>query len=142
MKPEYVPEVLRDRIRQVDRSRCAYCGTSEAISGITLTFDHIHPTSKGGSASFNNLCLACWSCNEHKTNRIEAVDPLTGEKVPLFHPRKQTWSDHFRWSLDGTLIEGITQTGRATVVALHLNREVIVAARRRWVMVGWHPPEE
>jgi hypothetical protein len=25
-------------------------------------------------------------------------------------------------------------------MVLNLNNEVIVAARRRWVSVGWHPP--
>jgi hypothetical protein len=142
MTPAYVAEDLRERVRQADRLRCAYCGTSEQISGIPLTIDHILPTSKGGPTCFENLCLACWSCNEFKTNRTEAEDPITGENVPLFHPRKQQWSDHFRWSMDGTRVEGLTQAGRATVIVLRMNREAIVSARRRWVMVGWHPPEE
>jgi len=96
MTPAHVSRELRERVRQADRSRCAYCGTSEQVSGIPLTLDHIQPTSKDGPTSFENLCLACWSCNEFKTNRTEAEDPLTGENVPLFHPRKQQWSDHFR----------------------------------------------
>lgn len=32
--------------------------------------------------------------------------------------------------------------GRATVNALHLNRPLLVAARRAWVKAGWHPPED
>ena len=38
-------------------------------------------------------------------------------------------------------IVGITAVGRATVQALKLNRSTLVAARRRWVEVGWHPPD-
>ena len=142
MSPAHVSEALREQVRQADRSRCAYCGTSEQISGIPLTIDHIQPTSKGGLTNFENLCLACWSCNEFKTNQTEGEDPLTGEKSPLFHPRQQTWYDHFHWSPDGTRVEGLTSTGRATLVALRMNREVIVSARKRWVMAGWHPPED
>jgi hypothetical protein len=34
----------------------------------------------------------------------------------------------------------LTAIGRATIIALNTNNEVIVDARRRWVGVGWHPP--
>ena len=36
---------------------------------------------------------------------------------------------------------GLTAVGRATIVALNMNNAVIVYARRRWVSVGWHPPD-
>jgi hypothetical protein len=38
-------------------------------------------------------------------------------------------------------IVATTPAGRATVVALNMNNPVIVEVRRRWVSVGWHPPE-
>jgi len=37
-------------------------------------------------------------------------------------------------------VVGLTAIGRATIVALKMNNEVIVDARRRWVSAGWHPP--
>jgi hypothetical protein len=40
----------------------------------------------------------------------------------------------------GALIEGITEVGRATVAALNMNHPDIVATRRLWLDVGWHPP--
>ncbi|MBI3760637.1 MAG: HNH endonuclease [Chloroflexi bacterium] len=135
----YIPEELRNRIANADRHRCGYCLTSEANSGIPLTFDHIRPISKGGDTSFENVCLACRSCNEFKSDSTEAEDPLTGEFVPLFHPRTEQWSDHLEWSLDSTRVEGLTAVGRATVVALRMNRDAIVAARNRWARGGWHP---
>ena len=70
------------------------------------------------------------------------MDPVTGEEVSLFHPRLQHWPDPFYWSDDGTNIIGLTPTGRATVLALRLNNDFIVSARRNWVMAGWHPPQE
>ena len=64
------------------------------------------------------------------------------EIVPLFHPRRQRWSDHFAWNEDSTLIIGLTGTGRAPVAALHLNRVAVVNLRRVLRVVGAHPPPE
>lgn len=138
----YIPESLRNQIANSDRQRCCYCLTTEANSGISMTYDHIQPVSKGGETSFGNLCLACRSCNEFKSDATEAVDPLTGETVSLFNPRKQKWSEHFAWNFDSTRVEGITAIGRATIVRLRMNNQVIVVARRRWVVSGWHPPAD
>lgn len=44
------------------------------------------------------------------------------------------------WENSGTRIAGLTNIGRATVIALRLNNENIVEARTFWVQVGWHPP--
>ncbi|MBD1867254.1 HNH endonuclease [Cyanobacteria bacterium FACHB-471] len=136
----YISEYLKTQIRGCDRYRCCYCLTSEANSGLPMSFDHIHPQSKGGNTSFENVCLACRSCNEYKSDLTEAQDLLTGEIVPLFNPRTQQWSEHFAWSLDATRVEGQTPVGRATIAALRMNNSVIVAARSRWVISGWHPP--
>ncbi len=138
----YIPESLRNRIANADRQRCCYCLTSEANSGIPMTHDHIQPRSKGGETTFENVCLACRSCNEFKADLTEAIDPLIGETVPLFNPRTQKWSDYFAWSLDSTSVEGLTPIGRATIVALRMNHPVIVSARSRWAISGWHPPSD
>jgi len=60
--------------------------------------------------------------------------------IPLYHPRQQRWSDHFGWSPDGTAVVGRSLIGRATVEALRLNNEYIMATRRIWVAAGWWPP--
>jgi len=103
--------------------------------------DHIVPESADGQTIWENLCVACHSCNEFKGAQVASKDPLTGRRVHLFHPQQQLWSEHFCWSEDGTNIIGLTPVGRATVVALNLNHPIIVEARRRWVRVGWHPPQ-
>ncbi|GAB4193000.1 MAG: hypothetical protein Fur006_37790 [Coleofasciculaceae cyanobacterium] len=51
-----------------------------------MTHDRIYPRSKGGETTFENVCLACRSCNEFKADSTEAIDPLTGETVSLFNP--------------------------------------------------------
>ena len=105
-----------------------------------LHLEHIVPIAAGGATIEENLWLACPLCNGYKGTQMEAADPDSGQPVPLFNPRRQAWSEHFRWSDDATLIVGTTPTGRATVDALKLNNEYLLKARARWVATGWHPP--
>lgn len=104
-----------------------------------MTVDHIIPEAQEGVTEFDNLCFACRRCNEFKGAATDGIDPLTGENVSLFHPRQDTWAAHFAWDTSGTRLVGLSVVGRATIVALNMNNEVIVDARRRWVSVGWHP---
>jgi 5-methylcytosine-specific restriction endonuclease McrA len=102
--------------------------------------DHIVPTVEGGSNERDNLAAACYRCNEFKQARTHAPDPASGELVPLFHPRRQRWNEHFAWANGGTHVVGLTPTGRATVIALRLNNELLVEARLLWIAWEWHPP--
>ena len=136
-----VSPTLRRLIAERDKSRCAYCLTTEENCGLRMHVDHIVPEAAGGLTRPDNLCLACFSCNVYKGSQQTGVDPLTGETVPLFHPLRQRWRDHFSWDESKTQIIGLTPCGRATVVALQVNNPTVVRARRRWVIAGWHPPE-
>jgi hypothetical protein len=91
------------------------------VTGQALTTDHIIPTAASGATTFPNLCRACRSCNEAKGEQTHAVDPFTGETVPLYHPRQQPWVDHFAWDETGIRLLGLTAIGRATIVALDMN---------------------
>ncbi len=135
-----VPSAVRRVVAARDEYRCAYCQTSEENCGLAMHMDHIVPEVAGGVTEVSNLCLVCFSCNVSKGAQQSAVDPETGETSPLFHPVRQRWAAHFRWSEDGTRIDGKTPTGRATVLALKMNNPTVVFARRRWVGAGWHPP--
>ena len=136
----YLSADLRDRLLEADDRHCAYCYTTEANTGQPMTVDHITAQVQGGETTLENFCFACRRCNEFKGSATGAQDPLTGETMALFHPRQQTWADHFQWDEAGTLLIGLTAIGRATIVALNMNNSVIVDARRRWIGVGWHPP--
>jgi HNH endonuclease len=142
MSQSYVPKELRDRVAAQARYRCGYCLSAEAIVGTPMEIEHLIPEALGGLTEEQNLWLACSLCNDHKSNRIAARDPLSGETVRLFDPRRQVWSEHFQWTETGDRILGLTATGRATVAALNLNRPSLVKARQLWVGVGWHPPRE
>jgi hypothetical protein len=60
----------------------------------------------------------------------------------LFHPRKQSWQQHFAWSGDGIRVLGLTAVGRATVEALRMNRPMIMQLRRYWAAMNLHPPRQ
>jgi hypothetical protein len=138
----YIPKDLREKVTAQAHHRCGYCLTSEYVVGAPMEIDHIIPLSLGGPTEEENLWLACSLCNDHKGERIAGIDPETGEIVRLFNPRFQEWHTHFTWSPDGELVIGLTSTGRATILALHLNRPSLVKARQAWVIVGWHPPKD
>lgn len=61
--------------------------------------------------------------------------------VSLFHPHRQVWEEHFKWSEDGTELVGLTPIGRATIAALKMNCPQLIRVRRMWVKVGEHPPQ-
>lgn len=140
MKHEYIPIEIRRIVMEQSRGRCAYCLSQTQLTGTSLTLEHIIPASAGGKSEPGNLCLACWECNLQKNKRTRGLDPQTGRRVLLFHPKQQKWTNHFRWSADSLTIIGKTSTGRATITTLQLNREHLVRARQVWVLTGDHPP--
>jgi hypothetical protein len=105
-----------------------------------MEIDHLVPEAQGGLTEEGRL--ACSACNTFKGDRTTVLDPLTGEIVPLFNPRQQHWEEHFAWTAAGDYIIGQTAIGRATVAALKLNRPLMVRARRLWMRIGVHPPQD
>jgi len=107
----------------------------------SFSVDHIIPRMLGGETKMDNLAYACLGCNGFKSSRTEAVDPATNDSVSLFNPRRQKWEAHFTWSTDLTEILGKTSTGRATIIALKLNRQNLINMRRLLLLIEQHPPE-
>lgn len=136
----YIPIELRRQIRDYFGDCCAYCKTAESLTVAIFEVEHIVPQSAGGTTVFDNLCLACPTCNRYKASRQLVEDPVTEQMVPPFHPQQQVWEDHFAWGGDATEIVGLTPTGRATIAALRMNRPQLVRVRRMWVTMGEHPP--
>ena len=131
---------LRREVAQRAQWRCEYCLTPHAYATQPFAADHIIPQSQGGETTLENLALAC-GCNLYKGNISRAIDPQTGHRVLLFHPRRQKWKRHFAWSVDSLHVVGRTQSGRATVEALKMNRPELVNLRRILRMAGEHPQE-
>lgn len=108
--------------------------------GLAFEIDHIIPIAKGGIDDLRNLCLACPECNRYKRDRIDFIDPDTGEVNRFFHPLKDSWHEHFAWGKDTRDVIGLTGIGRSTIAGLRMNRRLLQIARRHWIRLGEHPP--
>lgn len=65
-----------------DKFTCGYCGTKKG----TMTWDHIHPKSKGGQDTWMNSITACQKCNSMKGNlTLAEAEEQLGMKL-LFEP--------------------------------------------------------
>ena len=133
-----LPEELTGKVRARADGRCQYCLMHESLQGATFHIEHIIPLCQGGRSELANLALACPGCNLHKGSRITALDPFTGQSVPLFHPILQEWSAHFR--LSGYQIEGLNAVARATIEALNLNHPRRQRIREVEEAFGLFPP--
>ena len=132
----------REAVRSRAHGICEYCQSQERFATQSFSVEHVVPRQAGGGDAPDNLAFACQGCNNHKYVRTSATDPVSGETVPLFHPRRDKWNRHFIWSHDFTRVVGLTPEGRATVEALQLNRLGLVNLRRALFRCGEHPPEE
>ena len=133
-----LPIGLRREVIRRAKGRCEYCRLSQIGQEATFHIDHIQPIIEDGATDLQNLALACVSCSLRKGARRDARDPLSGTTALLFHPRQQSWSDHFRWKFNR--ITGLTPTGRATIELLKMNRSLALAIRAEERLFHRHPP--
>ena len=81
--------------------------------------EHIIAKQHLGTDNLSNLALACDRCNLFKGTNLSGIDPSTNQIVALYHPRNDSWEQHFQFH--GSEIIGLSSTGRATVQLLQLN---------------------
>lgn len=71
--PRSISLSLRYKVLLRDRFRCVICGRAPAKdSSVELHVDHIHPWSKGGQNTEENLRTLCFDCNLGKSDKIES----------------------------------------------------------------------
>ena len=138
----YISDDLKNKIRRQAKNRCGYCLTPQEIISMAFEMEHLRPIADGGTDEEVNLWLACRNCNGFKHAKTKAIDPITNTEVALFNPRTQNWNKHFEFSEDKTKIIGKTSCGRTTVIALRLNYEQAVIARKIWAKFGLYPPKD
>ncbi len=85
----------RKNILRRDGHRCQYCGRGD----VPLTLDHIHPRSKGGEDSWENLVAACVKCNNRKGDGTPEESGMPLLRVPM-KPNHVTFLRHFVGNLD------------------------------------------
>lgn len=129
---------LADQVIRRAGERCEYCRMHQALQGAAFHIEHIIPESRGGVTDSMNLALACPTCNLCKSDRTEAIDPETNAVAPMFHPRRDSWTEHFEW--DAYEVRGKTAVGRATLAALDFNHRRKVLIRQAEESFGLFPP--
>ena len=67
----------RSQIYKRDKNSCQYCGATTK-----LTIDHVIPRSKGGKDTWENLVVACSSCNVKKSDKLLEQTKLKLRKEP------------------------------------------------------------
>ena len=133
-----IPAALRREVSRRADDRCEYCKLSQAGQEAAFHIDHVIPISQEGQTVLSNLALACVSCSLRKGAQTSALDPQSKSRAPIFNPRSQIWSEHFRWN--NLEVIPTTAIGRATVALLQFNRPIAVAIRAEEKLLQRHPP--
>lgn len=68
-----------------DKGRCQYCGRQFNMRD--LTYDHVIPRARGGTATWENIVTCCRSCNLRKGGRT----PQEARMQLIRPPRKPVW---------------------------------------------------
>jgi 5-methylcytosine-specific restriction endonuclease McrA len=81
--------MTRRNIAIRDNSSCQYCGVVMETSDYTI--DHVVPRARGGKSEWENLALACVSCNRQKSDALPNEVGLSLRQKPYepnqFDPR-------------------------------------------------------
>lgn len=128
-----VAQFVRERANDV----CEYCLSPQRIYRLRFQIEHIIARQHGGEDSLDNLALACGRCNRYKGSNIAGIDPITGSLSRLFDPRKDHWSEHFKW--EGPNVVGCTAVGRVTVGLLVMNHPDVLAVRHELIASNQFP---
>ena len=118
--------------------RCEYCQIPQAADDAPFELDHIIARKHLGPTQASNLCLSCYYCNSFKGSDISSLERQTRKLTPLFNPRRHKWPTHFRWQ--GPYLIGRTPIGRVTVALLHINDELRVELREKFLEEGGFLP--
>ena len=133
----YVPLELRSEVISRAQESCEYCLVHADYAVLVHEIDHVIAEKHGGATETNNLAYACAQCNRFKGSDIATIEPQTGQIVPLFNPRTQSWHEHF--DLDGAVIIARSPSGRATERLLQLNQVDRILLRRELIKAGRYP---
>lgn len=134
----YISKKNRLRIKQRAVYCCEYCRVPELFSFIGYEIDHIIPIKHGGSSELSNLALSCAFCNNFKGTDVATYLLPSLNVIRFFHPRLDTWDDHF--TISAATILPKTKIGEATIKILQLNHPNRIIERKELVSSGLFPP--
>ncbi|HEY0455206.1 MAG TPA: HNH endonuclease signature motif containing protein [Verrucomicrobiae bacterium] len=134
MSGALISATLRAAVRERAAKSCEYCRMPEIATFFPHEPDHVIGTQHGGHSTLDNLALACAQCNRIKGPNIASVDPQTQQIVPLFNPRMEKWTDHFR--MEAGRIVPMTAPARATARLLRFDQPERQEARQNLWRAG------
>lgn len=73
------PPLTNQALFRRDDYHCLYCG--KIFGYMSLSRDHVHPTSRGGQDRWENVVAACKRCNQYKSNYL--LDELNLSLIAL-----------------------------------------------------------
>lgn len=78
--PRQTRAVSRKNIMIRDGHSCQYC--RKVLGAASLTLDHVHPKSRGGASTWENLVACCYPCNNKKGDRTPDEARMVLAKKP------------------------------------------------------------
>lgn len=133
----YIPSALRQLVADRAHGRCEYCLYPQEASLLRFQVVHIVPETYGGVTEAENLALACPYCRRAKGTELASLDAETDELTAFYHPRTQTWREHF--ALEGAEIAACSACGRVTLIRFRMNDPDRVRERRLLIDAGLYP---
>lgn len=134
-------ENIRDYLREKQNGRCAFCRMKIHEENATAEVEHV--VNKGSRLDWmflpQNMVLSCKLCNSSKGTKKTLKDmtlsdyPDDGEEFLFVNPYFDRYSEHIEIKND-ILYMGITDKGKYTVKACHLNRPRLTIARAEKVI--------
>ncbi|HOX39196.1 MAG TPA: HNH endonuclease [Candidatus Brocadiia bacterium] len=85
--PDQTVRFNRRNIFARDENRCQYCGKKFPTQ--ELSIDHVKPRTQGGRTIWNNIVVACTSCNKRKGGRTPdqaGMKLIKQPRAPRFSP--------------------------------------------------------
>jgi HNH endonuclease len=134
MSKTYISASLRRMISEQARGCCEYCLQPEFFAFSPHEIDHVIAEKHEGETTEENLALACKLCNTFKGSDIASIDPFTNDITPLYHPRRDRWSEHFQ--INEFEFIPLTSKARTTIRLLQLNRSDRSEERRVWMSLS------
>ncbi|MBB5036267.1 hypothetical protein HNQ64_000501 [Prosthecobacter dejongeii] len=129
-----LPSSLSLRVKMRAGDRCEYCRLPAHGTQAPFEVEHIIPRKHQGNSSFENLAWSCAFCNRHKGVNISGLHPITKALVALYHPRRDSWDQHFKY--EKAYIRGRTPEGLVTVQVLNMNQNTMVLLRLQLMAEG------
>lgn len=134
MSKTYINAALRKQVYRRARGCCEYCLLPDIAAFAPHEVDHVIAEKHGGLTIATNLALSCTLCNKHKGSDLTSIDPETGDIVPLYHPRKDQWHEHFQ--IKDALIIALSSKARVTIRLLQLNQQDRIEEREYLLEAG------